>query len=238
MSQPAHPPSHPAGPRPPDPGALTIAVRPWSDPLLDRFGHDARSPYVERFWLPILGPSGTLLLRRLAEGFDDRPDGYALDLTEVARALGMGRREGPSASFRRTLDRVISFGFAQFIAGAAPERGAAGEPGTEPPPTLAVRLRLPGLTQRQQQRLPRALRDDHDTWLDGQPTDEVIGARVQHLALSLLHLGEDPPQVEAHLLELDFHPTVVRRAVRWATDRVPGAAPPGDGASAWSNDAA
>jgi hypothetical protein len=188
------------------PDLTVVTVCRWPDPLLDRFGYDPRSPYVERFWLPIIGPSGTVMLRRLAEGFDSGADEYPLDLADAAHALGMGRPEGPSASFRRTLDRVASFGFIRFADAH----------------TLAVRPCLPGLTRRQLQRLPPALRADHDAWHDGQPDDEVIGARVQHLAASLLQLGEEPPAVEDHLLRLDFHPTVVHRALRSALDGAAG----------------
>jgi hypothetical protein len=224
----------PARDAPAPPAHAVVIVRAWSDPLLDRFGHDPRSPYVERFWLPIVGPSGTMLLRRLAGGFDDRPEGYRLDLTAVAQALGMGRREGPSASFRRTLERVASFGFIEFQLPVAPTVRRAGvEPDRPEDGTLVVRRRLPGLTRRQQQRLPRPLRDDHDAWLAAQPTDEMVGARVQHLAASLLELGEDPPAVEDHLLRLDFHPAVVQRALRTALDRATGGEAPACG-----NDAA
>ena len=44
----------------------TLALRPWVDELIDTLGFDPRSSYVERFWLPILGPSTTWLLRRVA----------------------------------------------------------------------------------------------------------------------------------------------------------------------------
>src|SRR5258708_8672727 len=40
-----------------------LEIRPWPDELLDTLGHDPRSLYVERFWLGILGPSTTWLLR-------------------------------------------------------------------------------------------------------------------------------------------------------------------------------
>lgn len=36
-----------------------IRISSWSDPLLDQHGHDARSAYVEQFWLPILGPTSS-----------------------------------------------------------------------------------------------------------------------------------------------------------------------------------
>ena len=44
--------------RPSDEPHLTMLhIRRWHDPLIDELGHDARSRYVERFWLGILGPS-------------------------------------------------------------------------------------------------------------------------------------------------------------------------------------
>ena len=68
----------------------TLAIRPWSDPVIDRVGHDPRSAYVEKFWLGILGPSTTWLLRHLAGELDLHPDGFVLSLPECATALGLG----------------------------------------------------------------------------------------------------------------------------------------------------
>ncbi len=34
-----------------------LHVTPWHDPVVDAVGHDLRSPYVERYWLALLGPS-------------------------------------------------------------------------------------------------------------------------------------------------------------------------------------
>ena len=42
----------------------------WPDPVVDATGHDLRSTYVERFWLPVLGPSTTWLARRIAADLD------------------------------------------------------------------------------------------------------------------------------------------------------------------------
>jgi hypothetical protein len=36
-----------------------IRVIRWVDPTTEEGGYDARSKYVERFWLPVLGPSKT-----------------------------------------------------------------------------------------------------------------------------------------------------------------------------------
>src|SRR5919205_4035017 len=70
----------------------TMAVRPWPDPVIDALGHDPRSPYVERFWLPVLGPSTTWLLRLLAAELEVNPAGFELDLAEAAHVLGLGNR--------------------------------------------------------------------------------------------------------------------------------------------------
>ena len=42
----------------------TLPIRPWPDPLIEALGFDPRSAYVEQYWLGILGPSTTWLLRR------------------------------------------------------------------------------------------------------------------------------------------------------------------------------
>ena len=72
----------------------TVSVEPWPDPVIDELGHDPRSAYVERFWLPVLGPSTVWLLRRLADQLDRQPDGFELDLVDTARCLGVGMRGG------------------------------------------------------------------------------------------------------------------------------------------------
>jgi hypothetical protein len=72
------------------PATDALHIKPWPDPVIDRVGHDPRSAYVERFWLGILGPSTTWLLRRLAAGLEAAPAGFDLTLSETARCLGLG----------------------------------------------------------------------------------------------------------------------------------------------------
>src|SRR3954465_6679691 len=110
-----------------------LGIEAWSDPLIDRLGHDPRSAYVERFWLGILGPSTVLLMRRLAHDLDDHPDGFTIDLVDTARSLGVGMRGGRQSPFMRTIDRVCRFGAARW---QTPER-------------LAVRRKLAPLTRAQ-----------------------------------------------------------------------------------------
>jgi hypothetical protein len=87
----------------------SLSISPWPDPIIDTLGHDPRSDYVERFWLPTLGPTSLLLLRRLASHFDREPDGCTLDVADLSQSLGLGAREGTSSPLFRSLDRLTQF---------------------------------------------------------------------------------------------------------------------------------
>jgi hypothetical protein len=180
-----------------------LDVRPWSDPVVDQLGHDPRSPYVERFWLGILGPSATWFLRHVADRFDHEPDGFTLDLAHCASAIGLGRHGGPTASFFRTLTRCCQFNVAR-VAGDS---------------TLQVRRMLAPLSRRQVSRLSEALQVEHQRWGDTAPATAETAAltdRARRLALSLLELGEDPPTTERQLHRWRFHPAIARDATAWA----------------------
>ena len=72
----------------------TLTIRPWPDEVIDLLGHDPRSRYVETYWLGILGPSTTWLMRRLVTGLEASPSGYELPLSETASCLGLGSKGG------------------------------------------------------------------------------------------------------------------------------------------------
>ena len=70
-------------------------------------------PYLERCWLPFLGPSAAWCYRRLTMELTDRPDGFRVGLVELAHALGLGTSDGRSAPLPRVLARLEQFGFAR-----------------------------------------------------------------------------------------------------------------------------
>jgi hypothetical protein len=184
----------------------TLAVRPWPDPVIDALGHDPRSAYVEHFWLGILGPSTTWLLRRLAAGFETSPSGFDLQLADTARALGLGDKGGRHSPFMRALTRVCQFDLAQL-------QGDGG---------LEVRRRLPPLNRRQVGRLPLPLQEAHQQWQEEQlhtPRAEQLRVRSRRLALSLIELGEDVEATERQLTRWKFPPLLCREAAAWAWDR-------------------
>ncbi|MBK5224520.1 MAG: hypothetical protein JJE52_16915 [Acidimicrobiia bacterium] len=186
-------------------GDATLTVRPWVDPIIDELGHDLRSHYVERFWLGILGPSTTLLLRRIATGFDISPDGFTLQLADTARSLGLGDRAGRHSPFLRALDRCCQFGMARRHLDQ-----------------FDVRRRLPPLTRLHLARLPDSLQAEHQQWAEAAhstPTPQEVLRRARRLALGLFELGEDIETVEGQLHQWRFHPAMAHDAVRWALER-------------------
>lgn len=183
-----------------------VTVRPWCDVVIDQLGHDPRSQYVETYWLSVLGPTTTWLLRMIAAGLEEHPDGFDLDLADTARAIGLGDRCGRQSPLTRGFTRLVQFDLAQ-------PQGA---------PVLAVRRKVPPLTRRQVQRLPEALQLAHEELLAEHlrtPTVEHMRRRARQLALSLLELGEDRDAGEYQLLRWNFHPALAREASDWAWER-------------------
>jgi len=87
---------------------LHVAVR--ASLRKDRLGYSPDDSYVETFWLPILGPSSVLALRRLHHWLNSSP-GEALALRSVilSECLGLGHGAGRRASIVRTLGRLVDF---------------------------------------------------------------------------------------------------------------------------------
>jgi hypothetical protein len=182
-----------------------LPIRPWADPLIDTLGFDPRSHYVERFWLPTLGPSTTWLLRRIAAGFDRQPDGFDLPLPDTARSLGLGDKQGRHSPFARALFRIVQFDMARAGQGA-----------------LEVRRFLPPLNRRQIVRLPDALRAAHEAWQAARvaaAADESTCRRARALAITMLELDPDAGTVEQRLISWGVPAVVAQQAARWAWER-------------------
>jgi hypothetical protein len=183
----------------------TLTVRPWPDSVLDEVGHDPRSPYVERFWLGVLGPSSVVFLRRLAAELEVNPSGFQLPLEETAKTLGLGMKGGRNSPFLRTINRCAQFRLVHLEANDD---------------VLLARRKLPPLTRGQVTRLPEPLQRQHGEWLDHPANgDDRQRQRARRLALSLLELGEDVEAAERQLHRWRFHPLLAREATAWAWKR-------------------
>lgn len=185
----------------------TLTVRPWTDPVVETVGLDPRSAYVERFWLPVLGPSTIWLLRRFVDRFDTEPTGFELDIAECAGSLGIGTHGGRNSTILRTIVRCCQFHIAHH---------------DEHDSTLHVRRRIPPLNRSQLTRLPLVLQAEHARWQEDEcrrPDTDALRARARQLALSLCELGEDAEAAERQLARWRFHPTICRDAAAWAVAR-------------------
>ncbi|MEY2581092.1 MAG: hypothetical protein QOE09_941 [Ilumatobacteraceae bacterium] len=180
-----------------------LMVVPWLDPVVDSIGYEVRSQYVELFWLNVLGPTATWILRRLALGFDRYPLGYELDLGETASALGLSYTIGTANAFMRSLNRCVLFGVSQPTDGG-----------------LAVRRRVPQVATRHLMRMPAHLRQAHQQW--SLPTTRLALAdleRARVLAEAMVEAGDDPDDVERQLLALGVAPAAAIEATSVAIGR-------------------
>jgi hypothetical protein len=128
-------------------GVKVLKVYPWHmecPPGQHEHGWDPRSAYVENYWLPILGPSTTWLIRRLADAFNYSPEGFEMDVREMAKSIGLTGARGTHDPFNRAMARLISFEMARLHA----------QDGQR---VLMVRRKLPPLNRSQVKQLPASL---------------------------------------------------------------------------------
>ncbi len=195
----------PRGPGPGKAEEATLRVVPWVDPIADPHGVHPCSRYVELYWLGIIGPSTTWLLRRLSYGLEVHRDGFELNLSDTARSLGLGERMGKNSPFRRALQRLRTFELAR----------------PHGPGSLAVRTRIPPLPLRHVSRLPDSLQASHRRWLAEQRLSEPeqMRLRAHRLAAGLASGGSGQTEIEEQLGVWQFHPAVAFQAAEEAVRR-------------------
>ena len=76
-------------------------------------GHDARSRYVEEFWLPVLGPTCIVILRHLADLLRGHSS-FGISLKELPHHFGLGSGCGPNSVFGRSITRLVAFEMAEL----------------------------------------------------------------------------------------------------------------------------
>lgn len=184
-------------------GVLRVVA--WDDPALDARSVDPRSAYVEAFWLPLLGPSATWLLRRLAAGLEAAPQGFELDPAEMAPTIGLGGVGGRRSPFRRAILRCTRYSVARHV-------------GAE---VLAVHRRIPPLPDRYVLRLPLALQEQYRAWAEATRRPATLSdlrRRTRSIALDLVSTEEDCASLERHLQRWGVHPALAYETAAWAWD--------------------
>lgn len=86
---------------------LTIA--PWIDHDTERHGHAPTSLYVETEYLSRLGPTTTLLYRRLGSWAAMSDEGMVIPTRELAGNLGVSRGLSANAPLPKAVGRLVMF---------------------------------------------------------------------------------------------------------------------------------
>ncbi len=116
------------------------------DSRVQRVGFDLTDPCVEQCWSAVVGPSSTLLLRRLPALWVNRVPAE-IGAAELSRSLGLGAGAGENSRLANTLDRLARFGLAR------PAPDGCG---------LDVYRQVAPLSPRQLDRAPQWTQDAHE----------------------------------------------------------------------------
>ncbi len=116
------------------------------DTRVRRVGFDLSDPYLEQCWSAVVGPSSTLLLRRMPVLWADNTPGE-IRAAELSRSLGLGRGVGERSRLMSTMNRLVQYRLAR------PDPDGAG---------LEVFRQVSPLTPHQLERVPQWTREAHE----------------------------------------------------------------------------
>lgn len=167
-----------------------IEVTTWVDAVVDNNGHDPRSRYVEDFWLPVLGPTATWLLRRFAHALDAHPGGLAVDLDDTARCMGLTYTPGRHSPFVKALQRLTMFGVSH--------QTAAG---------IAVRRTVPDVAHRHLRRLPDTVQATHLAHVGASISLDDF-SRAHTIGLAMRDCGDGAEVIEHQLVAIGTHHSI------------------------------
>jgi hypothetical protein len=132
----------------------SLTIKAWDDPLTDPNWHHPLSVYVELFWLPVLGPSATWLVRRSAIFLLGNEEGFTAGRDWLSMSLGLG--DGSGLTF--AVERCVRFSVAKRL-------GAS---------RIAMRRMLPPLPAEHVDRLDPMMSELLRTW--GHRTPQSLAA--------------------------------------------------------------
>ena len=121
-------------------------------------GFDIGNPYVEQCWSAVVGPSATLLMRRLPHLWQAQVPAQ-IEAGELSRSLGLGAGAGQNSRLVATMGRLARFGLAR--------------PSGPDLDSLDVYLEVSPLQPRQLERLPEWTRAAHE---------RLFGAHIEGFA--------------------------------------------------------
>lgn len=124
----------------------SVVLRPWPDALGPGSGVALHTAYVDRYWMPLLGPLATCLARLLTRIIQQQREPVRVSACELTAGLGL-----PETTPWDVIDGALGALTAARIVSLTP----AGD--------VHVRAELPHLDAEQEARLPLGLRVAHQT---------------------------------------------------------------------------
>lgn len=82
------------------------------DERVQRIGFDLTDPYVEQCWSAVVGPTSTLLLRRMPVLWETGAPAE-IEASELSRSLGLGGGTGDNSLLTRSMERLVRFRLAR-----------------------------------------------------------------------------------------------------------------------------
>lgn len=134
------------------------------DTRVQRAGFELTDPYVEQCWSAIVGPSATLLMRRMPALWIAQVPAES-NIVDLSRSLGLGAGTGERSRLANTLNRLVRHGLAR------PSPDSTG---------FDVHVQVAPLNRAQLERVPRWTRDTHD---------RLLGAHIAHIGDLDRHLA-------------------------------------------------
>ena len=179
-----------------------LRIKPLTDPSQNYQFHDPRSVYVERFWMSVLGPSSVWFLRLIAREFDamtGREEAVIMELSDLARRLGLGFKGGRNSALMRTIERSCAFDMANRLDND----------------TLEVRAVIPPLPAHLHNRLTESLREEVTAWSRTHDVCTIAEEEARVLSKSLLNMGHGLHETAERLLLLNVDLPTAQRATAW-----------------------
>jgi hypothetical protein len=120
----------------------------WHDSTLEH-GYPVLGEYVERWWLPVVGPTAMCILRRVAADLEREPF-VAYEDYQLAGSMGLSITKGDTSPFMRALHRLERFGLAR-------RQGSLD--------VWAIRMIVPQVPYGSHRRFPEWMQDNHTSAL-------------------------------------------------------------------------
>lgn len=131
-----------------------ITIGPLEDLTVERVGWHLEHEYVETFWLPVVGPTALVFLRKWGRVLRQVP-AWTIEKETLAKSLGIGM-----PALFKMLDRMPGFHLAQWEA--------------DDYSYMSIRRALPNIPEAKLLRLPDTLQVAHEFILKSQRSDAEV----------------------------------------------------------------